>query len=236
MKLKLLCLFFALTPLILFAQSSDTIVVPKSVKSTFSSIYPNATNVKWYKSTSFSNDNVRYVYKVKFRQGIYNMSATTDTTGGNYTEFTQQVFIPENVWTKFHALMPTAEVSQCIVVNESSVKAPAKGYFDIEFTYLVDTTNYSGTVYFDSVLNVVQTWKAVPPSQLPAEAKKYIDQNFKDFRYASDEGCTYVEENNEKRYVVALDETDISGSVWLFFDGKGKLTKKECFRMKSMGL
>jgi hypothetical protein len=235
-KSVVIFLVLVINAIALSAQIPDTVAVPKSVKNTFASIYPNATNISWHKTTSFSDDNVRYVYRVKFKQGDYTMSASTDSTGSHFAEFTQQVYIPEGVWTKFKATMPEAEVVDCIIVNESKIKAPTGGYYDIEFSYPVDSNYYFGSLYLDSTYGIVQTWKEIPPAQLPAEAFRYVKINFKDCKFSQDEGCTKIQEGGEPRYVVSLDEQDITGSIWLFFDAKGKLTKKECFRMKSVGL
>ncbi|HWY97500.1 MAG TPA: hypothetical protein VNY36_00325, partial [Bacteroidia bacterium] len=72
------------------AQNADTVIVPASVKETFFNIYPLATNVKWSRSTLYANDNVKYIYKVKFRMGFYMISTSTDTSGSRFAEFSHE--------------------------------------------------------------------------------------------------------------------------------------------------
>ncbi|MGP8216754.1 MAG: hypothetical protein ACLQQ4_14410 [Bacteroidia bacterium] len=219
------------------AQAADTAIVPASVKNTFLSIYPHATNINWSRSSSFSNDNVKYVYRVKFRLGDYVICATTDSACDRFAEFSHEAYVPEEVWTKLNKMLPGVEITDC-TTGSDTVKVPVAGkaHYSVMFTYTADSSNYEGSVILDSLYNVLEIWKDIPPKKLPGAITKYIKQNFKDYSLSEEEGSLLIDENGHTSYFISLDIPKNGGSYWLFFDSKGNLTKKEAHKWKTTRL
>ena len=216
-------------------QQSDT-VVPASVRATFASIYPNATNVHWRRTNSFSTEHLNYVYRVKFRQGDYIISAATDSTGSRFAEFLHETYLPEGLWVKFMSFLPGAKITDCSTGNFGRIVMPHSGHYSVLFTYSSDTANYDGCVIFDSLFNVLEVWKDVPHNKLPNNITKFIKEYFKHCTYSKEEGSMIVEENGHITYFVSMDMPQGLGSYWLFFNEKGEVIKKEVHRWKTVGL
>ncbi|HTA82874.1 MAG TPA: hypothetical protein VK783_08075 [Bacteroidia bacterium] len=218
------------------AQRNDSVVIPKSVKETFTSIYPGATHVKWQRTSSFADENVKYVYKVKFLLGDYSIGAETDSSGSRFAEFSHQAYIPEGAWKNFKPLLPQAEILDCILVDSTIAEIQAKGYYDVEFTYSADSANYQGYVIMDSSFNVLEVWKDIPHNKLPAAITKQIQQGFTTCTFSQQEGTMMVKEKGEITYFVSLIMQNNEGSYWLFFNDKGQLVKKESHTWRMAGL
>ncbi|HSY75405.1 MAG TPA: hypothetical protein VK890_01035, partial [Bacteroidia bacterium] len=214
----------------------DTVMIPASVQQTFFNIYPLATNIKWSRSTLYANDNVKYIYRVKFRMGFYMISTSTDTSGSRFAEFSHEAYVPDGIWTKFESLLPTAEITQCEEGDTGKVKSPGAGHYSVMFTYSSDSSNFDGCVILDSAYNVLEIWKDIPHNSLPNSISKYIKTNFKTAVFSEEEGSMMIQQNGKTTYFVSLDIKDNGGSYWLFFDDKGTLTKKETHRWKTIKL
>jgi hypothetical protein len=225
--------FFCLT---LNAQQTDSVAIPASVKATFAAAYPHATGVHWKRTNSFTSEHLKYVYRVKFRNGDYIISAATDSTGSRFAEFLKETYLPEGLWIKFMSLLPGAEIRDCSTGNLGKVVMPHAGHYSVLFTYSSDANNYDGCAIFDSLFNVLEIWKDIPHNKLPANISKYINDNFKGLAFSQEEGSMMVQENGQTTYFVSLEMEKNEGSYWLFFNDKGELTKKEAHRWKTIGL
>jgi hypothetical protein len=214
---------------------TDSVVVPAAVKATFVATYPNATSVHWRRTNSFSKENLKYVYRVKFREGDYIISAATDSTGSRFAEFLKETYLPEGLWLKFMSTMPGAEITDCSTGNLGKVIMPKGGHYSVSFMY-TDTLNYEGCAIFDSLFNVLEIWKDIPPSKLPAPASKLVAEYFKHCSYSPEEGSMMIQANGQTTYFVSLDMEKNQGSYWLYFNAKGEIMKKEVHKWKTIGL
>ena|GEM_PF-3564214 len=215
---------------------SDSVMVPKSVKETFASIYPGAKHVKWQRSSSFADENVKYIYKVKFLLGDYAIGAETDSAGSRFAEFSHQAYIPEGAWKTFKPIMPQAEILDCILVDSTIAEIQAKGYYDVEFTYSAESTNYQGYVIMDSAFNVLEIWKDILHKKLPAAIEKQIQDNYKNYTFSTQQSSMMVKEKDRVIYFVSLSAPKSGDTLWLFFNDKGQLIKKESHSWKTAGL
>jgi len=230
-----IALVLLLCPALTKAQS-DSVMVPKSVKETFASIYPGATHVKWQRTSSFADENIKYVYKVKFLLGDFAIGAETDSVGSRFAEFSHQAYIPEGAWKNFKPIMPQAEILDCILVDSTIAEIQAKGFYDVEFTYSAESTNYQGYVIMDSAFNVLEIWKDIPHKKLPPAIDKQIQENFKNYTFSQQQSSMMVKEKDQTTYFISL-LAPISGETnWLFFNDKGQLIRKESHSWKTAGL
>jgi hypothetical protein len=237
MKISSLISIIFLLPLLSSAKVSeptDSGSVPKSVQATFASMYPDAFDVTWKKTTSFSADNVSYVYKVKFRQKFFDVGAVADSSGTHFAEYTHKAYIPEEAWKKFKTVLPNAEVTDC-VESDSTDNVP-HAYLDVSYSYGADSVIYNGTVYMDSAYTVLKEIREVPIAKLPKQVTEYVSKTMNGGTYEEGQGCGWMNEGGKESYFLTVNMKDDGKYYNLIFDAKGRLIKKDEHSYKGMGM
>jgi hypothetical protein len=232
---RILLLLILILPFYTAMAQTDSVSIPAAVQATFAATYPNATGVHWKRTNSFSKENLKYVYRVKFRNGDYIISAATDSTGSRFAEFLKEDYLPEGLWVKFMSVLPGAEIRDCSTGNLGKVVMPKGGHYSVLFTY-TDSLNYDGGAIFDSLFNLLEVWKDIPHAKLPEPASKLVAEYFTHCSYSPEEGSMIIQENGHTTYFVSLDMEKNQGSYWLYFNEKGEILKKEVHKWKTIGL